>query len=116
MKTIGLIGGMSWESTLEYYRIINQETKRILGKTNSAKILLYSFNFNELEELFIKRNKQAITDKVIKAALNLEKSGADCLLLCANTTHIVASEVEKEINIKLIHIVKSVEKIIEQKK
>ncbi|MFO7968512.1 MAG: amino acid racemase [Candidatus Izemoplasmatales bacterium] len=116
MKTIGLIGGMSYKSTLEYYRIINQETNRILGKSNSGKILLYSFNFNELEPLFKTKNWQAITKKIIDIAFKLEVAGADCILLLSNTTHIIASEVEKAINVRLIHIVKSVEKELKQNK
>ncbi|MFW5794717.1 MAG: aspartate/glutamate racemase family protein [Bacillota bacterium] len=116
MKTIGLIGGMSWESSLEYYKIMNQTIKEKLGGTNSAKILLYSFNFYELEALFKTNNLRVLSEKIIDAAINLEKAGADCILFCSNTTHIVASEVEEAIKIKFIHIVDAIKKVVEENK
>ncbi|MCF7924429.1 MAG: aspartate/glutamate racemase family protein [Candidatus Izimaplasma sp.] len=112
MKTIGLIGGMSWESTLDYYKIINEQTKRILGGSNSAKILIDSLNYYELETLFSSNDWEKIAQIIIHSAKGLEQIGADCILICANTTHIIAKEVEEAINIPLIHIVDSVEKAI----
>ena len=102
MKTIGLIGGTSWESTKEYYRIINQTINRRLGKKHSGKIILFSFDFEELYSL--KNNWHLISEKLIEAARILERSGADFILICANTMHKVAEKVQEKINIPILHI------------
>ncbi len=104
MKTIGLIGGMSWESTTEYYTAINQEVKSKLGGFNSAKIILNSINFAEIEVLQRADNWPEMTSMLTEAAKSLEAAGAECLLICTNTMHKVAPEVEASINIPLIHI------------
>ncbi len=104
MKTIGLIGGMSWESSLEYYRIINQETKRCLGGLHSAKSLMYSVDFAEIEELQHKGDWETVTHMMINAAKYLENGGADFVLICTNTMHKMAKDVEKAIAIPLLHI------------
>lgn len=104
MKTIGLIGGMSWESSLEYYRIINQETKRRLGGLHSAKSLMYSVDFAEIEELQHKGDWETATHMMINAAKYLENGGADFVLICTNTMHKMAKDVEKAIAIPLLHI------------
>ena len=78
MKTIGLIGGLSWESSIEYYRIINQEAQRRLGGVHSAQCLMFSFDFGEIEKLQAAGDWAAATGRMILAAQNLEKSGADC--------------------------------------
>jgi aspartate racemase len=104
MKTIGLIGGMSWESTVEYYRIINQEMSRRLGGLHSAKMLMYSVDFGEFEPLMREGNWEEIGGHIAKIAKTLEKGGVDIILLCTNTVHKVANWIESAINIPFIHI------------
>jgi len=104
MKVIGLIGGMSWESTAEYYRIINETVKERLGGHHSAKILLYSVNFSEIEKLQREGRWEEATDFMCEAAMRVEQGGADCLLICTNTMHKMAAEVQKAATIPLLHI------------
>lgn len=104
MKTIGLIGGMSWESSLEYYRIINEETKKRLGGLHSAKSLMYSVDFAEIEALQHKGEWETATHMMIDAAKHLENGGADFVLICTNTMHKMAKDVENAISIPLLHI------------
>jgi aspartate racemase len=104
MKTIGMIGGMSWESTLEYYRIVNQEVKARLGGLHSAKCLLYSVDFEEIEALQRKDQWPEAAGVLSRAAQSLEKGGADFILICTNTMHKVAAEVEASVAIPLLNI------------
>src|SRR3989338_3574083 len=104
MKTIGLIGGTSWESTQEYYRHLNKMTNERLGGLHSAKILLHSVNFGELKSLFDAGDTPSVSRLLCAAAVQIERGGADCLLLCANTLHIFAEDVQKAIKIPLLHI------------
>jgi aspartate racemase len=104
MKTIGLIGGTSWVSTIDYYRIINQTVNDRLGGNESGKIILYSVNYGEIVALTHKGDWDSIADIIIQAAQNSEKGGAGCLLLCANTMHLIADRIQAAINIPLIHI------------
>lgn len=104
MKTIGLIGGTSWVSTAEYYRIINERTNRRLGGLNSAKILLYSVNFEEFKPPAKPAEWEVVGVRFTRIAQRLEEGGADCLLLCANTPHIVATDIQSKIRIPLLHI------------
>jgi aspartate racemase len=104
MKVIGLIGGMSWESTAEYYKIINTKVKQRLGGLCSAKILLYSVNFDEIESLQREGRWQEATEFMCDAARCVERGGAECLLICTNTMHKMAAEVQCEVTIPLIHI------------
>jgi len=104
MKTIGLIGGMSWESTQEYYRIINETVRKTLGGLHSAKCLIYSFDFQEIEELQASGHWDRLTGCMIDAAKRLEEGGADFVLICTHTMHIMAEEVEHHISIPLLHI------------
>ena len=104
MKIIGLIGGMSWESTAEYYRIINETVRNKLGGHHSAKILLYSVNFSEIESLQRKGEWQGSTEIMCDAARRVERGGADCLLICTNTMHKMAPEVQRAVTIPLLHI------------
>lgn len=104
MKTIGLIGGMSWESSLEYYRILNQAVKEKLGGFHSAKCVMYSVDFGEIEKLQHKGKWDELTDIMIDAAQRVEKAGADFILICTNTMHKMAPEVESRISIPLLHI------------
>jgi aspartate racemase len=104
MKTIGLIGGMSWESSIHYYQIINQQTKEILGGVHSCKSLMYSVDFGEISKLQHNGDWDKLGKMMIDAALRLEKGGADFIVLCTNTMHKLAPEIEKSINIPLLHI------------
>jgi len=104
MKTIGLIGGMSWESSLEYYRIINETVKRELGGFHSAKSLMYSVDFQEIEELQHQGRWEDATRIMIDAAQRVEKGGADFVVICTNTMHLMAEDIKKNIRIPLLHI------------
>ncbi|MDD3962134.1 MAG: aspartate/glutamate racemase family protein [Bacteroidia bacterium] len=104
MKIIGLIGGMSWESSLEYYRIINEQVKEKLGGLHSAKCLMYSVDFDEIATLQHHGNWQKATTLLINSAQTLEKGGADFIVICTNTMHKMADAVQNKINIPLLHI------------
>ena len=104
MKTIGMIGGMSWESTASYYKAINEGVRNSLGGLHSAKICLYSVDFEEIEKLQ-HRGLWNETAKILsEAAQSVEAGGADFLLICTNTMHKVAPEIEASISIPLLHI------------
>ena len=105
MKTIGLLGGMSWESTVEYYRIINELTARKLGKLHSARCLLYSFDFEEIAERQREEKWDELAEMLAEAAKLLERAGAELMLICTNTMHKVADEVANAISIPLINII-----------
>ena len=104
MKTIGLLGGMSWESTASYYRIINDEIKRRLGGLHSAQIILYSLDFKEIEDLQHRDRWDDAADILADGARRIESGGADFLLICTNTMHKVADQVQAGIGIPLLHI------------
>ncbi len=104
MKTIGLLGVMSWESTVSYYTLLNRMTRQRLGGLHSAKILLYSFNFAEIEALQNQGDWHRATELMVAAAENLESAGADCLLIGTNTMHRMADEVASALTIPLLHI------------
>jgi aspartate racemase len=114
MKTIGLIGGMSWESSSEYYRIINETVKERLGGLHSAKCIVYSADFEEIENLQHQGRWEELTELMINFAQKLEGAGADFIVICTNTMHKMAGEVENNINIPLLHIADATaERIIE---
>ncbi|MDN3616707.1 aspartate/glutamate racemase family protein [Vibrio gallaecicus] len=104
MKTIGMLGGMSWESTSNYYREINQLVKAQLGGFNSAKIVMYSVNFEEIEKLQTAGEWDKTGIILSNAALSLKAAGADFLMICTNTMHKVANQVEQETGLPLLHI------------
>jgi aspartate racemase len=104
MKTIGLIGGMSWESSAEYYRMINQGVRDARGPSASARCLLFSFDFSEIAALQKAGAWDALTGQMIHAAQTLENAGADMVLICTNTMHLMAGEVAAAVSIPLIHI------------
>ena len=104
MKTIGLIGGMSWESTVPYYRHINESIKEQLGGLHSARIILYSVDFHEIEQLQTAGDWDGAGAIVADAARALERAGADFLVLCTNTMHKVAGAIEAAVGIPLLHI------------
>lgn len=104
MKTVGLLGGMSWESTVPYYRVINTTVNEHLGGLHSAKILLYSVDFHEIEALQMSGRWSEAAEILARAALRLQNAGADLLVLCTNTMHKVSSEIETAISIPFLHI------------
>ena len=104
MKRIGLIGGMSWESSLEYYKILNEEIKNMLGGFNSVECILWSVNFAEIE-LYQRTNEWQKCGQILNnAAKNLEKAGADVIILCTNTMHKVSELLLQNVNIPFLHI------------
>ena len=104
MKTLGLIGGTTWVSTVDYYKYINQLTNERLGGMSSAKILLYSVRYEGVKAMADAGDWESFGDFFSDIALNLEKAGAEAIVLCANTTHIVAEKVEQNISIPVIYI------------
>lgn len=105
MKTIGLIGGMSWESTIPYYRQCNEIIKERLGGLHSARLVLYSVDFHDIEVLQRAGDWDAAGELLADAARSLERAGADFLVLCTNTMHKVAAAIESAVRIPLLHIV-----------
>lgn len=104
MRTIGLIGGMSWESTVPYYRIINEEIRNRLGGLHSAKILLYSVDFDEIERYQSNNEWENAGDVLGRAARKLESAGADFIVICTNTMHKAYSQIASMVKIPVIHI------------
>lgn len=104
MKTIGLIGGMSWESSIEYYRLINEEVKNKLGGLHSAKCILYSVDFDEIERYQSSGDWGRAGKALAEAAWALEKAGADFIVICTNTMHKVISNISEKVNIPILHI------------
>ena len=115
MKTIGIIGGMSWESTIEYYRIINELVNKELKGLHSAKMLIESYDFDEIEKLQSLENWEELTKILITSAKKLEKSGADYIAIATNTMHLMAEDVQKNISIPLIHIADAAANYIKEK-
>ena len=104
MQTIGLIGGMSWESTVTYYQIINETVKQELGGLHSAKILLYSVDFAEIETCQASGDWEKSAALLSDAAVSLERAGADFILICTNTMHKVAPQIQDHVSIPILHI------------
>ncbi|PKO05339.1 MAG: aspartate racemase [Chloroflexi bacterium HGW-Chloroflexi-3] len=115
MKTIGMIGGMSWESSIEYYRLVNVEVKRQLGGLHSAQCVMYSVDFEEIERYQHQGDWERATNVMIDAARRLEHGGADFLVICTNTMHKMADEVQAAINIPLLHIVDAAAQVVKSK-
>ena len=114
MKTIGLLGGMSWESTVDYYRLINQGVKKNLGGLHSAKIVLYSVDFDAVEKMQGAGDWDGAAKLLINAAKNIQAAGADFLVICTNTMHKVAPQVEASIDIPLLHIADATAQALQQ--
>jgi aspartate racemase len=115
MKTIGLIGGMSWESSIEYYRIINEATRDKLGGLHSAKSIMYSVEFAEIEALQHAGRWDEASHILIAAAQRLEKAGADFVLICTNTMHKLYDDVQRQIRIPMLHIADATADVIKAK-
>jgi len=107
MKIIGLLGGMSWESSLTYYRVINQYTNTLLGHQNNAKSILYTVNFEEIEKLQHQNKWDEAADILVEGCLSLEKAGADFIIICTNTMHKLLPQIQPKIKIPFLHIAKA---------
>ena len=116
LKVLGLIGGVSWASTVEYYRIINEEANKRLGGINTIECIVYSLNLGELKEYQDKDDWKSVANILLDAARKLERAGAEGIIICANTMHKVADYIEEDISIPLIHIVDATAKEIIKKK
>lgn len=110
-----MIGGTGWPSTLEYYRIINQETNKRLGGLTSAKIVMTSFNYAEIDSLNKKNDHAGVYSLVLDAAQRLRKALVECLVICANTLHQYADNLEKETGLKVVHIADATAKVISRR-
>jgi aspartate racemase len=115
VKTIGVIGGMSWESSLEYYRLLNEGVKERLGGFHSAKVIMDSLDFQPIEELQHKGEWDTMGDMLARSAMRLEGAGADLLLLATNTMHKLAPAIERSVRIPLIHIADAASSAIKAK-
>ncbi len=104
MKTIGLIGGMSWESSKLYYEFLNRKAKEVLGGSHSARCIMVSVDFADIERFTFKEDWNAIGELMKHAALQLERAGADIILLCTNTIHLVSHYITENVNIPFMHI------------
>jgi len=114
MKTIGLLGGMSWESSAEYYRVMNEEVQRRLGGLHSAKILMHSVDFDAFRSHMLEEDWDTIATKLTIAAQGLEKAGADMVVIGTNTMHMVAPQVESGIAVPMLHIADATAKVVRQ--
>lgn len=115
MKTIGLIGGMSWESSQLYYELINKKVKLMLGGYHSAKSIMVSVDFNEIAKLQSKNDWDSLNQLMVMAAKQLENAGADMILICANTMHLCSSEVIKNTGLQFVHIAEATGEMIKKK-
>ena len=115
MKTIGMIGGMSWESSIEYYRIINETVREKLGGLHSSKSVMYSLDFDEIEALQHQNRWEEATQLMIDAARHVQNGGADFVLICTNTMHKMAEDVQNHIDIPILHIADATAETIKRK-
>ncbi len=115
MKTIGMIGGMSWESSIEYYRIINETVREKLGGLHSSKSVMYSLDFAEIEALQHQNRWEEATQLMIDAARHVQNGGADFVLICTNTMHKMAEDVQNHIDIPILHIADATAETIKRK-
>ncbi len=115
MKTIGLIGGTGWVSTIEYYRFINEGINKKLGGLNAAQCLIYSFNYEEIDKRVKQDNIEEVYPMVLDAAKTLQSASADFIVLCANTLHQYVDKLEKVIDLPIVHIADATAKVIKQK-
>lgn len=112
MQTIGLIGGMSWESTVEYYRIINERVKERLGGLHSARVVLYSVDFAEVEELQQQGDWERATDLMVEAGERVKAGGADFIVICTNTMHRMAGDIEQQVGLPVLHIADATARVV----
>lgn len=112
LKTIGLIGGMSWESTVTYYRLINERVRHHLGGLHSAELILYSVDFESIEAMQRSGDWDAAGERLAEAGASLEGAGAELLVLCTNTMHKVADRIERRCSVPLLHIADATAEVI----
>jgi aspartate racemase len=105
MRTLGLIGGTTWHSTVEYYRALNTQINARLGGMSSARLILYSVNFDEFQPPRDPAGWKLIGERLGDIAERLERAGAECIVICANTPHALAEQIEAQVGIPLLHIV-----------
>jgi aspartate racemase len=115
MKTIGHLGGMSWESTQDYYRLVNEEVRSHLGGLHSAKVVMLSVDFHEVEALMRAEEWDRVGDFLVERAKRVEAAGADFLLLCTNTMHKLADRIESSLSIPLLHIADAVAQSVKER-
>jgi aspartate racemase len=115
MKIIGIVGGISWLSTVEYYKFVNQLVNERLGGVNAAKVIIYSVNFADIKRLTEANDWDAMAEMVSGAALQLQKAGADCILIGANTMHKIADRVQAAVTVPVIHVAVVTANAIKQK-
>jgi aspartate racemase len=115
MKTIGLLGGTGWESTVEYYKIINQEVAKKMGKDHSAKIIMFSIDFYEISSRIARNDFESLGKFISETAEKIERSGAECLVVCANTLHMFAEQIAAKTTIPLIHIADCTAEVMKRK-
>ena len=115
MKTIGLLAGMSWESSAEYYKILNEEIKKRLGGLHSAKIFMYSFDFEVIKKEHFAQNWDEVARMLIEPSIKLQEAGAEAIVICTNTMHLVADKVQAQLTIPIIHIVRETAKNVSAK-
>lgn len=116
MKLLGLIGGMSWESTIEYYRLLNEMIKSELGSWNSAKLMLYSVNFEEILQLQNQNEWNQIEIIMLEICNKLEIAGCEAIMICSNTMHLIADVLERQISLPIINVIDETAKAITTKK
>lgn len=116
MKTIGLVGGTSWVSTVDYYRLLNELVNQQLGGTNFARCILYSFNFADIEDITRRQDWSSMLEIMTPVCRNLAAAGAECIMLCANTLHVIADDLRTKIDVPLIHIAEATGAVIERQK
>lgn len=116
MKTIGLIGGMTYVSTLEYYRLLNEQVNERVGGNETAEIVMYSVNFGEIKKYTEANDWESLANIICKVARTIENAGADCLMIGANTMHKIADAVQSSVHIPVIHIAEAVAEEIKNKK
>ena len=115
MKTIGIIGGITWLSTAEYYRVLNEMVNERLGGVHSAKLIVHSVDFDEIKTLTFADDWQGISSMISTIAQQLETAGADCILIGANTMHRIAADIQQAVSIPVIHIATATGRVIQQK-
>jgi len=115
MKKIGLIGGITPESTILYYRILNELNSEFVGKTHSAEVIINSFDFGRISKLQAEENWGLLDEMMVESGKSLEKAGANCILICANTMHLCIDAVRKNVTIPVIHIAEATSKVINKK-
>ena len=115
MKTIGMVGGLSWESSIEYYKIVNEESNKALGEDNTVQSIMYTVNLHEMIGHMERGEHEILCRKLTEVCQSLERAGADCVLLCTNTMHAFAEQIQERLSVPLLHIADAVGEEIQEK-